>query len=59
MGLFSTTSYLGMAILPFFAGLVADSFGFFPAFCAAAFCAITVALTIGYCTPEYQQEVSP
>ncbi len=59
MGLFSTTSYLGMAILPFFAGLIADSFGFFPAFCAAAFCAITVALTIGYCTPENQQEVSP
>jgi len=49
MGLFSTTSYLGMATLPFFAGLIADSFGFFPAFCAAAFCAVTVALTIGYC----------
>ncbi|MEI8330207.1 MAG: hypothetical protein WCF90_00875 [Methanomicrobiales archaeon] len=29
LGLYSTTSYLGMAILPFFAGLVADSFGFF------------------------------
>ncbi|MFA6225701.1 MAG: MFS transporter [Methanoregula sp.] len=49
MGLFSTTSYLGMAILPFIAGLIADTFGFFPAFCAAAFCAVTVALTIGYC----------
>jgi MFS family permease len=50
MGIFSTTSYLGMAILPFVAGLIADSFGFFPAFCATAFCAVTVALTIGYCT---------
>ncbi len=49
MGLFSTTSYLGMATLPFIAGLVADTFGFFPAFCTAAFCAVTVALTIGFC----------
>ncbi|MFA4824155.1 MAG: MFS transporter [Methanoregula sp.] len=49
MGLFSTTSYLGMAALPFIAGLIADTFGFFSAYCAAAFCAITVALTIGFC----------
>lgn len=35
MGLFSTTSYLGMATLPFIAGLVADTYGFFPAFCTA------------------------
>jgi MFS family permease len=49
MGLFSTTSYLGMAALPFFAGLIADYSGFFFAFCAAAFCAVTVALTIGQC----------
>ncbi|MDP3563117.1 MAG: MFS transporter, partial [Methanoregula sp.] len=50
MGLFSTTSYLGMAALPFMAGLIADSSGFFFAFCATAFCAVTVALTIGQCT---------
>ena len=49
MGLFSTTSYLGMAVLPFLAGLVADSGGFFLALCAAAFCALTVAITIGLC----------
>jgi MFS family permease len=49
MGLFSTTSYLGMAVLPFIAGLIADSSGFFFAFCATAFCAVTVALTIGQC----------
>lgn len=50
MGLFSTTSYLGMAILPFIAGIIADTSGFFPAFCATAFCAATVAITIGYCS---------
>jgi predicted MFS family arabinose efflux permease len=49
MGLFSTTSYLGMAALPFIAGLIADSTGFFYAFCATAFFALTVFLTIGRC----------
>jgi MFS family permease len=47
MGLFSTCSYLGMAILPFIAGLCADRAGFFIAFCITAFSAILVALTIG------------
>lgn len=49
MGLFSTTSYLGMAILPFIAGLVADMAGFFLAFCITAFFAILVAVTIDKC----------
>ena len=49
MGLFSTSSYLGMAALPFIAGLIADSSGFFFSFCATALCAVTVALTIGQC----------
>jgi MFS family permease len=47
MGLFSTTSYLGMTILPFLAGLFADMAGFFFAFCITAFFAILVAVTIG------------
>jgi MFS family permease len=47
MGLFSTTSYLGMTILPFIAGLFADITGFFWAFGITAFSAILVALTIG------------
>jgi MFS family permease len=47
MGLFSTTSYLGMAVLPFIAGLVADTAGFFAAFCLTASAAIVVAITIG------------
>jgi fucose permease len=47
MGLFSTTSYLGMAILPFIAGILADRAGFFGAFTLTAFFAILVTLTIG------------
>jgi MFS family permease len=42
MGLFSTMSYLGMALLPFLAGLVADLSGFFVAFCVTAVSALTV-----------------
>ena len=49
MGLFSTTSYLGMAILPVLVGIVADRAGFFSAFCGTAILAGTVALTIGWC----------
>ena len=49
MGLFSTTSYLGMAALPFTAALIADSIGFFYAFCATALFALTVFITIGRC----------
>ena len=32
MGLFTTASYLGMAVLPFIAGVIADGAGFFVAF---------------------------
>ena len=49
MGLFSTTSYLGMAVLPVLAGIIADSAGFFSAFCMTALVAVTVFLTIGRC----------
>ncbi len=49
MGLFSTTSYLGMAALPFIAGILADTAGFFSAFFVTALCAGTVFLTIGRC----------
>jgi MFS family permease len=47
MGLFSTTSYLGMTILPFIAGIFADMAGFFQAFSITAFLALLVAFTIG------------
>ena len=47
MGLFSTTSYLGMALLPFLAGLVADGAGFFAAFCLTALAALTVVIMAG------------
>jgi MFS family permease len=49
MGLFSTTSFLGMALLPVAAGFVAEGLGFLPAFCFTAILALTVALTIGRC----------
>lgn len=49
MGLFSTTSYLGMALLPFLAGFAAEGLGFFAAFCITASLALTVAITIGRC----------
>jgi MFS family permease len=49
MGLYSTTTYLGMAALPFVTGLIADALGFFYAFCATAFFALTVFFTIGRC----------
>jgi MFS family permease len=47
MGLFSTTSYLGMSTLPFIAGLIADTTTFFLAFCATALISLTVSCTIG------------
>lgn len=50
MGLFSTTSYLGMGILPVIAGVVADSTGFFVSFCVTALFAVTVFFTIGRCS---------
>jgi MFS family permease len=49
MGLFSTSSYLGMSALPFITGIIADTSGFFYAFCATALFAVTVFLTIGRC----------
>jgi MFS family permease len=47
MGLFSTSSYLGMTVLPVVAGIIADSAGFFCAFLSMTFFAATVAVTIG------------
>jgi len=55
MGLFSTTSYMGMAALPFTAALIADSTGFFYAFCATALFAGTVFFTIGQCDCKLQK----
>jgi MFS family permease len=49
MGLFSTTSYLGMSLLPFLAGVVAESTSFFIAFCGLACIAFSVVPTIGRC----------
>ena len=46
MGLFTTMSYVGMALLPFIAGVVADTAGFFAAFCVTALAALTVAVVV-------------
>ncbi|HNX18099.1 MAG TPA: MFS transporter [Methanoregula sp.] len=53
MGLFSTASYLGMALLPFIAGIITDIFGFFIAFTVTAIMAVTVAVTIGLAGQTY------
>ena len=47
MGLFSTSDYLGMALLPFSIGLIADGFGFSWAFIATALLSVTVILIMG------------
>jgi MFS family permease len=49
MGLFSTTSYLGMSLLPFITGFLAEETTFFIAFFVTACLSLTVALTIGKC----------
>ncbi len=49
MGLFSTASYGGMALLPFIAGAVADMTSFPVAFLVMALLAIVVAAGIGRC----------
>lgn len=49
MGLFSTASYGGMALLPFIAGVLVEGFGFLPAFCALAASTLLIAATIGRC----------
>ncbi len=46
MGLFTTMSYIGMAVLPFIAGIIADTAGFFVAFCVTAVAAVTVAVVV-------------
>lgn len=47
MGLFSTSSYLGMALLPFLAGLVADLSGIVSAFAVTAVFSCMVAFVAG------------
>lgn len=48
MGLFSTSSYFGMALLPFLAGLVADLSGIVAAFAVTAVLSCTVAFVVGW-----------
>jgi MFS family permease len=55
MGLFSTSTYLGMTALPVITGVIADLAGFFYAFCVTALFAVTVFLTIEQCECRLQR----
>ena len=50
MGIYTTTSYAGMSLLPFIAGLVAENSSYFMAFLFTVFAVLTVPFTIGRCT---------
>lgn len=53
MGIFATSSYLGMTLLPFLAGIIVSGLGYPAAFLGAVFLSLTVTFTIGRCTaPE-------
>jgi len=49
MGLFNASSYAGMTLLPFVAGVVAEAEGFSAAFAITAILAAVMAVTIGRC----------
>ncbi len=49
MGLFNTSSYRWMTIIPFIITFIAELFGFLPAFLIPALLCLVVAATIGLC----------
>jgi MFS family permease len=49
MGLFNTSTYAGLALMPFIAGLVAQLAGFGAAFAVSAAATVLMAFTIGWC----------
>jgi predicted MFS family arabinose efflux permease len=49
MGLFTTATYAGMTLLPFMAGIIAQTSGFAPAFFVMALATASMAITIGRC----------
>lgn len=57
IGLFSATSYLGMSLLPFVAGVIAEATTFSLAFGVIACVALSVAVTIGRCECRNQLPV--
>jgi MFS family permease len=50
MGLYNTSSYAGMTVLPFVAGVIAEGLGYAGAFIAIAAMAGTMAVSIGWCS---------
>ena len=59
MGIYSATSYLGMSLLSFLAGMVAESTSFFMAFCATALASVSVAITISWCSCRKIEHTKP
>ncbi|MDG6256064.1 MAG: MFS transporter [Methanomicrobiaceae archaeon] len=59
MGLFNTSSYAGLALMPFFAGLIAQFAGFWAAFAVNAAVTAGIALTIGRCACRLPVPESP
>lgn len=49
MGTYNASSYAGMTLLPFLAGIIAEKAGFLPAFGLVAALALSMAATIGRC----------
>jgi hypothetical protein len=49
MGLYNASSYAGMTVLPFGAGVIAQWFGFAGAFAAIALLSCIMAISIGWC----------
>lgn len=59
MGLFNTSSYLGMTIIPFFVTFIAELMGFLPAFLITASLCLVVAGTIGFCLKCREEKMCP
>jgi MFS family permease len=49
MGTYNAASYAGMTLLPFLAGIIAQTAGYLPAFAFIALLALSMAATIGRC----------
>jgi MFS family permease len=59
MGLFNTSSYLGMTIIPFFITFIAEVLGFLTAFLITASFCLVVAGTIGFCIQCREEKSCP
>jgi hypothetical protein len=58
MGLFNTSTYAGLTLLPFTAGVIAQASGFFAAFATMAAITALMAVTIGWCSCRTRSSAS-